>query len=203
MNPDHNEEESVIPSPLSVEKEEDDGEVSEEQMILDDLKNRASTLGIKFHPSIGTDKLREKIQAALDDNATEEVKTQGGDEKPTDDRKALKDAALKLIHVRITNMDPMKKEHQGDFFLTGNALVGTVKRFVPFGVEWHVPQIILNMIEEKRYQQFSTSKNSKNVDITTSKLVKTYAVERLKPLTEKELKELGRVQAMRRGEAND
>ncbi len=189
---------SAIPLPdISTENEP-----TEEQIKLDDLKHRATTLGIKYHPSIGTDKLREKIQAVLADNAAEVV-PEGDTKNVSTSLAELKAETLKLIRVRITCMDPMKKNYQGDFFLTGNSLVGTVKRFVPYGVEWHVPQIILNMIQEKKYQQFSTSKNSRNVDITTSKLVKTYGVELLAPLTQEQIKELGRVQAMKRGEATD
>ena len=176
----------------------------EQQMILDDLKNRATQLGIKFHSSIGVDKLREKIQAALNNEevaeSAEEKEAVAKDNQTEAERRAAKKKdSMKLVRVRITCMDPMKKNHQGDFFLTGNALVGTVKRYVPFGVEWHVPQITLNMIQEKKFQQFSTSKNAEGREVVKARLVKTYAVEVLQPLTKKELKDLAQRQAMAKG----
>jgi hypothetical protein len=46
---------------------------------------------------------------------------------------------------------------------------------------------------------FSTTKDSHGVDVVKSRLVKTYAIEELKPLTEKEMKELAQRQAMAAG----
>ena len=182
--------------------EESDQEPSEEQMILDDLKNRAKQLGITFHPSIGIPKLREKIQEALaSDN------TQPATEKPVaikkDDtgRASKKAAALKLIRVNIGCLDPLKKAHQGDWFITGNSVIGTVKRFVPFNVDWHVPQIILNMIREKEFLSITTSRDDKGFEIINKRLTKTYTVSLLEPLSEQELKELAQRQALARGEA--
>lgn len=182
-------------------EDDNEAEMSDEQLALEELKNRARVLGVKFHPSIGEDKLREKVQAAMDDNATEEPKSAGADPSPSKDRAKIKADALALVRIRVTCMDPMKKEFQGDLFTTGNSLVGTVKRFIPFGVEWHVPRIMLNLLKEKEYQMFSTRKDAHGVDITTSRLVKTYAIEELPPLTVTEMKELAQRQAMAAGTA--
>ena len=183
----------------SAEEVEDDQEESEEQIILNDLKNRAKQLGIKHHPSIGVDKLREKIQEALASGNTQV-------EKPAlskDDigRATKKAEALKMIRVNIGCLDPLKKAHQGDWFITGNSVIGTVKRFVPFNVDWHVPQIILNMIREKEFLSITTAKDDKGFEIINKRLTKTYTVSVLEPLTEQELKELAQRQALARGEA--
>ena len=190
-----------------------DDTANEEQLILDDLKNRAQALGIKFHPSIGVQKLREKIQDALDDTPEDDTEDTGVTEIATpvtglsstntsNSAVARKADQLKLIRVRITCMDPMKKAYEGEIFQTGNALVGTIKRYVPFGVEWHVPNILLKMIRRKQFQQFSEGgKGPLGTPVVQRRMVTAYAVEVLEPLTETELKELAQRQAMARGEA--
>lgn len=183
------------------ELEDDSEEMTEAEMRLADLKNRADTLGIKFHPSIKEEKLLAKIKEAMEDNAVAPVETEGAMRTNKPDLVALKNEALKLVHVRITCMDPMKKEFQGDYFTTGNSLIGTIRRFVPFGVEWHVPQIMLNLIQEKEYQMHTTKKSTNGMETNDSRMVKTYAVEILKPMTKEELSELAQRQAMAKGAA--
>ena len=197
------EEPSSIPEPQGNAQEEgfddSDGQPDQDKLILDDLKNRAKQLGIKHHPSIGPDKLREKITEALSTEGAEEPEPIKIDKNVG--RAQKKAAALKLIRIRIACMDPLKKNHQGDWFITGNALVGTVKRYVPFDVEWHVPQIMLNMIRDKEFQQLSSTKDERGRDSHSKRIQKTYNVQILDQLTEQELKDLAIKQAMARGEA--
>ena len=211
-NENEEQESSNIPDPeanaqeqgfSSSEEQDQEQEPSEEQIMLDDLKNRAKQLGVKFHPSIGVDKLREKIQEALASNNSDTQAQSPTLRKTVDNpgRAAKKANALKLVRVRISCFDPLKKAHQGDWFITGNSLIGTVKRFVPFNVDWHVPQIILNMIQEKEFLSISTSKDDKGFEIINKRLIKTYNVAILDPLTEQEIKDLAQRQALARGEA--
>lgn len=51
---------------------------------LDLLKQRATTLGIGFHPSIGVEALKAKVAAKLDDSSTNGVAV-NGDGEPMDD----------------------------------------------------------------------------------------------------------------------
>lgn len=171
---------------------------------LDALKERADLLGISYHPSIGLEKLREKVNAAVTgegDGKTEDTgKAKNMSEAETRSQKR-KDAA-ELVRVRITCMNPNKREWEGELFTAGNRVVGTFKKMVPFDVEWHVPRIILNMIESRKCQIFQTVTDSRGNKTRKGKLIKEYSIEVLPALTEKELKELAQRQAMARGTAD-
>ena len=176
------------------------------------LKQRAQTLGIKFHPSIGLESLRSKVSAALTredaEEAAEEAAEEPVPEAPAAEsriqmRNRLRKEASALVRVRVTCMNPNKKEWKGEIFTASNSIVGTFRKYVQFNTEdgWHVPQIILNMIKARQFQTFYTIKNERGVAVRKGKLVPEFAVEVLPPLTEKELMELSRRQALAGGVA--
>lgn len=190
---------------------------------LDILKKEATEKGIKFHPSIGLDALKEKVQEfeeeqaeaeiaaaansavkpALDDTDDEpEVVETSEPETPVEKRKRIKAEAMRMRRVRIVCMDPAKKDWEGEIFTVGNRVIGSYKKMVPFNVEWHVPQIMLNVIKAKKCQVFRTVKVRTAigmVDKRESVLINAFAVEELPDLTDKELKDLAQRQAMARG----
>ena len=176
---------------------------------LENLKIRAEKLGVKFHPSISADKLREKIKAAQAEGEGSvgeqpEVKsaTDTDEESPAAKKLHLKREGLKLVRVRITCMNPTKKEWEGEIFTVSNNAVGTVKRYVPYNVEdgWHVEQILLNQLRERQCQIFVTDKDSRGNKIRKGKLIREFAIEVLDPLTEEELRDLAQRQAMAKGQ---
>ena len=176
---------------------------------LENLKIRAEKLGVKFHPSISADKLREKIKAAQAEGEGSvgeqpEVKsvTAAVEESPAAKKLRLKREGLKLVRVRITCMNPTKKEWEGEIFTVSNNAVGTVKRYVPYNAEdgWHVEQILLNQLRERQCQIFTTDKDSRGNKIRKGKLIREFAIEVLDPLTEEELHDLAQRQAMAKGQ---
>lgn len=173
---------------------------------LDSLKARADLLGVTYHPSIGVDKLRAKVEAAMNDkpdpDTVELTKTEAPVTSEAQLRRKAKDAALKLVRVNVVCMNPAKREWEGEIFTVGNSLIGTVKKFVPFGTSegWHVPEIILQVMRERECQVFVNAKSANGVTIRTGKQIKEFAIDVLPPLTEKELAELARRQAMQAGQ---
>ena len=176
---------------------------------LENLKVRAEKLGVKFHPSISADKLREKIKAAqaegegsVGEQPKVESATGAVEESPAAKKLRLKREGLKLVRVRITCMNPTKKEWEGEIFTVSNNAVGTVKRYVPYNAEdgWHVEQILLNQLRERQCQIFTTEKDSRGNKIRKGKLIREFAIEMLDPLTEEELAELAQRQAMAKGQ---
>ena len=172
------------------------------------LKQRAQTLGIKFHPSIGLESLRSKVSAALTGEDAEEAAEEPVPEAPAAEsriqmRNRLRKEASALVRVRVTCMNPNKKEWKGEIFTASNSIVGTFRKYVQFNTEegWHVPQIILNMIKARQFQTFYTIKNERGVAVRKGKLIPEFAVEVLPPLTEEELLELSRRQALAGGVA--
>lgn len=172
---------------------------------LTTLKERADLLGITYHPSIGVEKLRDKINAHLE--GTQEAETAPvvveEEQAPTGETLAqrnvrLRKNAAKLIRVNVTCMNPAKKEWEGEIFTAGNSIVGTYKKYVPFNTEdgWHVPQIILNQILQRKCQVFYSAKDDRGNKIRKGKQIKEFAVDILPPLTPEELKDLAQRQAM-------
>lgn len=175
---------------------------------LENLKARADLLGVKYHPSLkSAEQLREKIAAhqeaeAAKDQATPTSAGPGPGspavESEGQKRKRLKNEALKLVRIRLTCMNPAKKDWDGEIITVGNTLVGTVSKYVPFAAEegWHVPFFLYQVLKDRQCQVFQTIKTSRGVAIRKGKLIKEFAIELLDPLTPEELHDLAQRQAM-------
>jgi hypothetical protein len=165
------------------------------------LKGRADLLGISYHPSIGLDKLREKIAAAMSEEKSEITSV---DQLSNKARQELFNEANELIRIRVTCMNPAKREWEGEIFTVSNTVVGTFKKFVPFNADdgWHVPRIIYNQMVDRQCQVFYSAKDDKGNSVRRGKLIKEFAIEVLPKLTEEELKELAQRQAMANGTAS-
>ena len=158
------------------------------------LKERADLMGVKYHPSIGLDTLKEKVNSIL---ATKEVATPT-EETPGQKRARLIAEATRLVRIRLTCMDPNRKGWPGEIFTVSNGVVGTIRKFVPFNAEngYHVPAIILKQLKRRKRQEFRTVKTRNGMSIKRGYLVPAFAIEELPPLTPEELKELARQQAL-------
>lgn len=183
----------------------DETELSQNE--LETLKARADRLGIKYHPSIGLDKLREKVAEALAEPSTDAKDKEPsapvvGGEAPAETlgqkRKRLKDEATRLVRIRLTCMNPAKREWDGEIITVGNSLVGSLTKFVPFNAEdgWHVPHMMYLFLKERQCPIFFTEKSHRGVAVRKSKLIKEFAIEVLPDLTAEELHDLAQRQAM-------
>jgi len=180
-------------------------ETNEMQDELAALKARADLLGISYHPTIGLEKLRQKVNAAVtktDDAATDTEAAEAAQpvqESEAAKRLRLRNEAAKLVRIRLTCLNPVKKEWDGEIITAGNAAVGTYKKFIPFnGADegWHVPNIIYQQLVNRECQIFVTSKDARGNKVRVGKMIREFAIEVLPPLTEDELKDLAQRQAM-------
>lgn len=175
---------------------------TELQDELSTLKARADLLGVKYHPSISAEKLREKINAHLkpEDSAPGAESDSAAVETEHQKVVRLQAEAAALVRVRVTCMNPAKKEWEGEIFTVGNSIVGTYKKFVPFNADegWHIPQIMLDVLRARECQIFTSVKDGRGNTVRKGKIIKEFAIEVLPPLTEEELKELAQRQAMAR-----
>lgn len=168
-------------------------DIMTEELKLDELellKQRADDMGVKYHPSISLDKLKAKIAESL-----EPVKPTNVNQSRAQKRNELRKECEKLVRVQIVNMNPSKREWKGEFFTASNSVVGTLTRFVPFDVEWHVPAFILKQIKNRKFRVTKEESNGKGGKISKNIFVPEFGVTELKPLTEKELKDLAATQA--------
>lgn len=167
------------------------------------MKDRADLLGLKYHPSISLEKLSDKVAAALSSKTAEpeqesEQPVVAAEESLTQRRFRKKREANQLVRIRVACMNPAKKEWEGEIFTSGNSLVGSFTKYVPFNVDdgWHVPNIIVEQIKERMCQIFVTTKDARGNSTRKGKLIKEFAVEVMPDLTAAELAELAQRQAM-------
>jgi hypothetical protein len=171
------------------------------------LKMRAAAMGITHSNNISVETLRAKIEAKK--NGTEEVAPvvaevnplAGETEVPTKVltiAEYLKREQMKLVRIRVTNMDPKDKDLQGQIFTVANEYLGTVRKYVPFGEKsedgWHVPYCIYELLKAQEFINI-TSSGRNGQEQVSHKAVKKFAIEVLDPLTPQELNRLASTQA--------
>jgi hypothetical protein len=186
---------------------------------LEMLKNRARLMGIVFSNNIGVDALRAKVRAKMEGEAepveaapakveaetTTEVAAAPTTAPATPAakkltlRQSLRQSEMALVRLRITNLDPKKKDLPGEIFTFANRILGSVKKYVPYGEAtengYHVPVCIYKQLKAREFLQIKTTKNSKGQDQVNAKYVREFALEVLPMLTTKELASLAASQA--------
>lgn len=177
------------------------------QTELDTLKARAKMLGIKFHPNISLDTLRERVNSSasedqqLEGDVMSTAPAEDGRETKMQRRNRLYAEANKLVRIRVSNMNPHTREHAGSYYTVSNSVVGTFTKYVPFDNEegWFVPSIIYKHMKERECQIFVNAKDGKGRDIRKGKMVPELSIELLPDLTVQELQDLAQRQAMAAG----
>ena len=165
---------------------------SENITELETLKDKAVKMGITYHPSIGVDKLREKINEIL----MPTTKSNKGFETIAEKNARLRKVAKKQIRLRLTCMNPAKKNWPGEMISVSNSSIGWIKEFIPFEAEdgWHISAAIVDVLKDRKYTQFYTVQRGQQ-KVKKTRLVKEFAIEVLESLTIEELKELANKQA--------
>ena len=189
-------------------------EQAQQPSELDMLKSRAKLMGITFSNNIGLDALKTKIE---EHKQASEVKTQTQATAQTNEqqpeaqtenqknkaktislRTHLQKEKMKLVRLRITNLDPKKKDLPGEILTIGNEYLGTVRKFVPFGEAtdngYHVPYCLYEMLRDRKFLSIKTRKGPKGQTIVEQQMVREFALEILPPLTEAELARLSSAQ---------
>lgn len=180
--------------------EENQIEDRSEGSIIDELavlKQRADILGIKFHPNISLDKLREKVQAAMEGSTKP---SEPKEESHSEIRARLLAEQMKLVRIRISCLDPKKKELEGEIITVANSYIGTVRKFVPYGEKtdngYHVPYCIYQFLKDRQFLQIRTRKVG-GKEFAETNWVKEFSIEVLPQLTKEELADLAAAQLAR------
>ncbi len=160
---------------------------------LDALKQIADNMGLKYHPSISLEKLKDKVEKAREPVATKTVEKLN----KMDARKTHIAEATKLVRVRVVNMNPTRRESKGEYITVSNKMVGTIKRFVPFDVVWHVEEFIYKTLKNRKFRKSVDEPDGKGGKISKNLFIPEFSVEVLPQLTEQELKDLAADQAAR------
>lgn len=181
------------------------------------LKERAKALGIPLGGNIGVDALKKKIADKLSGAAAEKEEDEVNEEIPAvqakkaakarpktkaeieqETRERLYKEKMLLVRCRIYNMNPSKRDLQGEIITIANRYLGTVRKFIPFGEAtdggYHIPKVIYDDLKSRKFQQIRVSK-VRGVEQVTTRMVPEYSIEVLPPLTREELNELALKQA--------
>ena len=189
-------------------------EQAQQPSELDMLKSRAKLMGITFSNNIGLDALKTKIEehkkaseAKTQTQALAQTNEQQPEAQTENQNKKVKTISLrahlqkekmKLVRLRITNLDPKKKDLPGEILTVGNEYLGTVRKFVPFGEAtdngYHVPYCLYELMRDRKFLSIKTRKGPKGQTIVEQQMVREFALEILPPLTEAELARLSAAQ---------
>lgn len=175
--------------------------------ISDKLNGEAASNGAD-----DAEQTQEEVDELIQDNLKAQVRVDPADPKAGDQtvrsalapkfkdkRQEMHDEYMRLIRCRITNMDPKKKDLQGEIFTVANEMLGTVKKFIPYGEfsdnGYHIPYWLFLEILDRRFLNIRTSKDkaSGQIKVQTG-WAKEFAIEVLPPLTQEELDNLATAQ---------
>lgn len=201
-----------LPADSENQVEQADVELAENELTL--LKDRAKLMGIKFSNNIRIESLREKIAAKIAgeempaDEPTNKVNplaaVGAAQEAPAVKQLTLRETLIKdqmkLVRLRIQNLDPKKKDLPGEVLCVANEFLGTVKKYIPYGEAsdegYHVPYCIYTELESRRFQNVRTYTDKATGQIRIeSSWAREFSLEVLPALTQAELTQLANAQA--------
>ena len=191
-----------------------EGETAVDELAL--LKERAKQMGIPFSNNISLETLRKRIADKMEGKDEPEVNPLSGDveiaaitsaPKKLDAkqnalalRKMMQRDQMKLVRVRITNMDPKKKDLPGEIWTVSNEYLGNVRKMIPYGEQtdegFHIPYCLFRLLQSKRFLHIRTVKDRvTGVERQDKQWVKEFSLDVLPDLTKEELARLAAAQA--------
>ena len=118
--------------------------------------------------------------------------------KPITLREHMRMTQMKLVRVRIQNLDPKKANLPGEIFAVANEYLGDVKKFIPFGEVtdngYHIPYCLYKMLKNRRFLNVRERKDRDGKIHVETSWVKEFALELLPDLSPEELKQLATAQ---------
>lgn len=180
------------------------------------LKERAKVMGIPFSNNISLETLRKRVADKMEgkDEAPEVNALTGDPEiaqamaaKPLNQkdnavalRKLMYAQQMRQVRVRITNMDPKKKDLHGEIWTVANEYLGTVRKFVPYGEQtddgFHIPYCLYRLLDSKRFLHIRDVKDRTTGIVRQDKVwAKEFSLDVLPTLTQAELDRLAAAQA--------
>ena len=191
-----------------------EGEAAVDELTL--LKERAKQMGISFSNNISLETLRKRIADKMEGKDEPEVNPLAGDSeiaaitaapKKLDAkqnalalRKLMQREQMKLVRVRITNMDPKKKDLPGEIWTVANEYLGNVRKMIPYGEQtddgFHIPYCLFRLLQSKRFLHIRTVKDHvTGLERQEKQWVKEFSLDVLPDLTKEELARLAAAQA--------
>ena len=180
------------------------------------LKERAKVMGIPFSNNISLETLRKRVADKMEEkDEAPEVNALTGDPeiaqamvaKPLNQqanaialRKLVYAKQMRQVRVRITNMDPKKKDLPGEIWTVSNEYLGNVRKMIPYGEQtdegFHIPYCLFRLLQSKRFLHIRTVKDPvTGAERHDKQWVKEFSLDVLPDLTKEELARLAAAQA--------
>ena len=105
-----------------------------------------------------------------------------------------------MQRIVVSPNDPLMSSYNGLIFTVGSSAVNggrMIKKYVPFNNDdgWHVPQIIIDQIENAQMQKFKQVTMPNGDKTLQAYITKKFNVQILPPLTQPEVEILAAAQA--------
>lgn len=190
---------------------------------IEELRDAATSLELKYSGNTGIDTLRTKILTYLNETSTQEIDFGGHDEEieiapplqkekmvttaqliamdasleknPNVRRQIIRAQALRLMRVKITNLDPNDSVLSGAIISVQSKYTGKVAKYVPFGEEsengYHIPKIIYDHLKTQKFVLRKEVKGGRfGVKTYKTTMVNKFLIEDLDPLSRSDIQEL-------------
>ena len=177
-------------------------------MTDEEIRQELTDNGVTIHHKTGTKKLASTLADVRNKEHKEdpEKPTSNSLSGSTEASRAAKakhlaamqtpeKRAMKLTRVVVVPNDSTMANYPGLIFTVGASGINNgqmIKKFVPFNNEegWHVPQIILDQIENAQMQKFKTVTRANGEKVLEPYNAKKFNVQILPPLNKEELETL-------------
>lgn len=181
-----------------------------EEDPLEMLKRKADTLGIGYSKDATTDILRAKIQNHMNPAPVAEpvaVETKTAAQIKAELHRSVYLEGMKMLKLRITNLNPTKADLPGEIFTVSNKFLGTVRKYIPYGERtdngWFVPACIYEQLKDRTFYQVKIRKGPHGQALPEGRWVKEFAIEVMANPDAKELKQMALRQAAAEGKSED
>lgn len=171
---------------------------------LEALKKRADLIGVSYPANIGADALAKKIQDKIEGKEeTQEDTAELSTKSEAMRRMEMYNENMRQIRLRVTCLNPSKRDLPGEILTVSNSKLGTVRKFVPYGEAtdngYHVPYILYKMMKRRKFLQIRQRKDQRTGNmIREEQWVNEYALEVLPQLDQEALREMAHDQAASR-----
>ena len=164
------------------------------QSELDSLRAEAHALGLKPLSNASAAIIRAMLEGykAAQEVANSSASSIEGYPDIPEPALDSRQEALRLVRVRVLCRDAEAARNKGVIIRGGNSETGLVQKYIPFGENWHVPVILLNIMKEAELMQVNDT-DPKNVRFES---VPLYDILELPPLTEAEYLKLQEAQKL-------
>lgn len=166
---------------------------NDERMEKKLLRSRLAKLGITSSPNASLETLRKKYAECNSENNSSKIEENSVGNSANIANNS-RNEALKLIRLRIKNLNPSKRELHGEIYTFVNNVIGKISKYVPYddaGEAYHVPMVIYHMLKDKKFLQVQTYDDPRtHQKRIVQSWVPEFSLEVLPPLTSEELEDL-------------